>query len=121
MVLRTKAQQEFSWNIKKTDISRNSKHQRITTIFAEHMASLLAIPENMFIVGVHEPFSRNDGVYITTESAIMKFSCIEKSVNSEQRCSSTGRAIYQLFQILQTLQATERFSTQTLLAHRYVI
>jgi hypothetical protein len=91
-----------------------------TTIFAKHVASVLAIPEKMFKLACMNLLP-GMMVHISLQNRTTKFSCREKSVNKEQGCSGTLRATYQVLQLFEKHQATEIFSTQTLLAHRYVL
>ena len=89
------------------------------TIFAKHVASVLAIPEKMFKLG-YMNLLPGMMVHTSLRNPTMKFSCREKSMNNEHSCSGTQRATYQVVQVFEKHQATEIFSTQTLLTHRHV-
>jgi len=60
-------------------------------------------------------------VHISLQNPKTKFSRREKLVNNEHSCSGTQRATYQVLQMFEKHQATEIFSTQTLLTHRYTL
>ena len=119
-VFRTKSAARFFVEHKTRDISRHSKQQQIYDHLRKAYGFNVSYSWEYVYRGVHEPFSTNDGVYITTGSDIMKFSCIGKLVNSIQTCSSTGRAIYQVFQLFETIQVAVNFQHKIYMSDRYV-
>jgi hypothetical protein len=81
---------------------------------------MLAIPEKMFKLG-YMKLLPGMMVHTSLQNPTTKSSCREKSVNNERSCSGTQRATYQVLQVFEKHQATEIFSTQTLLTHRCVL